>query len=394
MNVLGRFLVVTPFVVLGFACKADKSENWLAPTVAGPIPGITITTPKPVEPGSGARVAVDTQPITLIVDNSSSNGPRPLSYAFEVAADANFTTKVFTREGISPGSGRTSLRLPDALATGRTYFWRSQAQDGANSSGFSSPVSFSVFTPVIIGAPALLAPGNNTKVTSSRPTFTWSNAPTSGPVVGITYEIEVGENDAFVPRFVIWATPQSAGQTSTQLPIDGPLSKYFFWHVRGFDTVASSVGPWSETRAFQMPDPPSTGGGGGGGAPVPSGPGCPTGPKTPDQLVACVASVKARVLAAGINLNHGPGECGRFEVTKRVAWELRADSVGLMAKVGSQNGCSATNTLDEPKYGVDVVMYPDGTFADILCGGGDGNTPCWGTGTTSPSLWRAPFNPN
>lgn len=393
MNVLGRFLVVAPFVVLGFACKAEKSENYLAPTVAGPIPGIVITAPKPVEPGAGARVAVDKQPITLIVDNSSSNGPRPLNYAFEVAADASFTTKVFTREGISPGSGRTSLRLPDALATGRTYFWRSQAQDGANASGFSSPVSFSVFTPVVIGAATLLTPGTNTKVSSSRPTFTWANAPTSGPVVAVTYEIEVAENDAFSPRFVIWATPESAGQTSTVLPVDGPLGKYFFWHVRGFDTAASSVGPWSETRAFQMPDLPSPGGGG-GGSPVPSGPGCPTGPKTPAQLVACVASVKARVLAAGINLNHGPGECGRFEVTKRVAWELRADGVGLMAKFGSQNGCSATNTTDEPKYGVDVVMYPDGTFADILCGGGDGNTPCWGTGTTTPSLWRAPFNPD
>jgi hypothetical protein len=392
MNVLSRLLVVAPFVVLGFACKAEKSENWLAPTVAGPIPGITITAPKPVEPGSGARVAVDKQPITLIVDNSSSNGPRPLSYAFEIAADANFTTKVFTREGISPGAARTSLRLPDALATGRTYFWRSQAQDGANASGFSSPISFSVFTPVVIAAPALISPGNNTKVTGNRPTFTWANAAKSGPAGNIIYEIEVADNDAFAARFAGWVIDETAGQTSAQLPLDGPLGKYFFWHVRAFDPT--NIGPWSETRAFQMPDAPTPGGGGGGGAPVPSGPGCITGPKTPAQFVACVASVKARVLAAGINLNHGPGECGRFEVTKRVAWELRADGAGLMAKFGSQNGCSATNTLNEPKFGVDVVMYSDGTFADILCGGGDGNTPCWGTGTTTSSLWRPAFNPD
>jgi hypothetical protein len=392
MNVLGRFLVVAPFVVLGFACKADKSENWLAPTVAGPIPGITITAPKPVEPGAGARVAVDKQPITLVIDNSSSNGPRPLSYAFEVAADANFTTKVFTREGISPGSGRTSLRLPDALATGRTYFWRSQAQDGANASGFSSPVSFSVFTPVVINAPALISPGSNAKVTSPRPTFTWANAAKSGPAGNIIYEIEVADNDAFAARFAGWVVDETAGQTSATLPSDGPLGKYFFWHVRAFDPT--NIGPWSETRAFQMPDLPTPSGGGGGGGSVPSGPGCPTGPKTPEQLTACVASVKARVLAAGINLNHPPGECGRFEVTKRVAWDLRADGVGLMAKFGPSNGCSATNTTNEPKYGVDVVMYQDGTFADILCGGGDGNTPCWGTGTTSSNLWRPPFNPD
>src|SRR4029453_5141673 len=133
------------------------------------------------EPGPGGGVAVDKQPITLIVDNSSSNGPRPLNYAFEVAADASFTTKVFTREGISPGSGRTSLRLPDALATGRTYFWLSQAKDGANGSGFSSPVTLRVFTPVVVAAPTLISPGSNTKVTSPRPTFPWANAAKSGP---------------------------------------------------------------------------------------------------------------------------------------------------------------------------------------------------------------------
>src|SRR5262245_3574111 len=104
MTVAGRLLVVAPFVLLGLACRAEKSENWLAPTVAGPIPGITITAPKPVEPGSGARVASDNQPITLIIDNATSNGPRPLSYAFEIAADSNFATKVFTRDGVTPGS--------------------------------------------------------------------------------------------------------------------------------------------------------------------------------------------------------------------------------------------------------------------------------------------------
>jgi hypothetical protein len=38
-----------------------------------------------------------------------------------VAADADFNTKVATREGIEPGSdGKTSYRLPDALAADRT----------------------------------------------------------------------------------------------------------------------------------------------------------------------------------------------------------------------------------------------------------------------------------
>jgi hypothetical protein len=287
MNLLGRLVLVASVVVIAFGCTAEKSENWLAPTVAGPIPGITITAPNPIDPGSGARVPSDRQPITLVVGNASSNGPRPLSYAFEIATDTNFTTKVFTRDGISGGSGRTSLRLPDALATGRTYFWRAQAQDGANSSAFSTPVSFSVFTPVVIGAPPLGTPANNEKVASRRPTFTFGNAPRTGPAGAISYEVEVAENDAFAGRFAGWVVGETAGVISAQLPLDGPFGKYFFWHVRAFDSANS--GPWSETRAFVMPDaPPPTGGGGGGGAPT--GPPCPSGPKTPEQVVACVAA--------------------------------------------------------------------------------------------------------
>ena len=159
MNVLGRFLVVTPFVVLGFACKADKSENWLAPTVAGPIPGITITTPKPIEPGSGARVAVDTQPITLIVDNSSSNGPRPLSYAFEVAADASFTTKVFTAKVFRLGpAGRVcdcrtlSQRAAPTFGDHRLKTARTRAGFRLRSASASSPLSSSALQHCLLPA--------------------------------------------------------------------------------------------------------------------------------------------------------------------------------------------------------------------------------------------------
>jgi hypothetical protein len=286
MNVLGRLIVVAPIALLAFGCTAEKSENWLAPTVAGPIPGITITPPGPVDPGSGARVPSDRQPITLIVNNASSNGPRPLSYVFEIATDANFANKVFTRDGISPGSGRTSLRLPDPLATGRTYFWRAQALDGANSSPYSSAISFSVFTPVVISAPPLVAPANNEKVSSGRPTFTWANAPRTGPAGAISYEIEVAESDAFASRFAGWVVAETSGQTSATLPTDGGFAKYFFWHVRAFDSA--NTGPWSETRAFLMPDMPTASGGGGGGGPT--GPPCPSGPKTPQQVVACVAA--------------------------------------------------------------------------------------------------------
>src|SRR5205823_673679 len=110
-----------------------KSSTPLSPNVAGPIPGVDISAPKMLEPAAGQRIPVDRQPLTLLIENAGSSGVRPITYSFEVATDANFNTKVFSRDGVTPGDGgRTSLRLQDALASGHTYFWRVRAADGAN----------------------------------------------------------------------------------------------------------------------------------------------------------------------------------------------------------------------------------------------------------------------
>src|ERR1700676_5563967 len=150
---LSLMCVIPAFVAMA-ACAASKSADPLSPTVAGPIPGVNITSPSLMQPGSGAKVAVDQQPLTLTVGNAATSGVRPLTYVFEIAADASFANLVFARDGIAPGaSGQTSLKLPDALATARTYFWHARAQDGANTGPFSPTSAFDVFTPIVIGAP-------------------------------------------------------------------------------------------------------------------------------------------------------------------------------------------------------------------------------------------------
>jgi hypothetical protein len=59
----------------------------------------------------------------LTVENAASTGQRPLSYRVEVAADAGFSTMVFSKDGITPGgNGRTSVQVADKLAADRTYF--------------------------------------------------------------------------------------------------------------------------------------------------------------------------------------------------------------------------------------------------------------------------------
>jgi len=159
------------------ACEASKSSNPLSASVAGPIPGVNISAPKMLEPGANARIAVDRQPVTLLIENASTTGVRPLSYAFDVAIDANFNNKVFSRDGIAAGDGgRTSLRLSDSLAPGRTYFWRARAEDGANSGPYAAAAGFEVFTPIVIESPAPVSPAPNATVDGLRPKFIVTNA--------------------------------------------------------------------------------------------------------------------------------------------------------------------------------------------------------------------------
>jgi hypothetical protein len=91
-------------VVVTTACAAEKSSNPLTPTVAGPIPGVDITAPKVLTPVA-TKIPVDSQPVTLLAENASSSGVRPLTYSFEIATDTGFANKVFVREDVAPGEG-------------------------------------------------------------------------------------------------------------------------------------------------------------------------------------------------------------------------------------------------------------------------------------------------
>jgi hypothetical protein len=269
---------LAPVVVIGAAtlglnaCGFSKSSNPLSPSVAGPIPGVSITPPTLMQPSNGANFAVAQQPITLTVGNATTSGVRPLTYSFEVAVDVNFTNKIFTRSSITPGtSGQTSLPLPSALATGYTYYWRAQAQDGANTGAFSPASSFSVFTPIVINAPVPVSPINNATVSSLTPALTFTDATRSGPVGTITYAIELALDNAFANRVAVWTLSEQPNQTQFTAPQALAYATQYYWHVRAADPTTS--GPWSATVVFQTlaapvvvaPPPPAPGSGNSGG---------------------------------------------------------------------------------------------------------------------------------
>ena len=259
------------FVFLGIAatvaaCEINKTESPLSPSVAGPIAGVEISAPKLLEPVSGAVIAGDRQPITLLIENASSTGQRPLNYAFEVASDAGFSNLAFTQEGITPGAnGRTELTLSTALATGRSYYWRAKAQDGANAGPYSATMGFNVFTPVVFDKPIAISPVGGAKVTSSTPEFVFSNAARTGSPGLVTYVIEVASNSAFAGILAAWQFTEQPGQTRFTAPSALPSGALLYWHVRAFE---STLGPWSDTSTFTTPTPsiPNTGGGGSTGS--------------------------------------------------------------------------------------------------------------------------------
>src|SRR6185295_8596761 len=133
------------------ACEATKSSNPLSPSVAGPIGGVSITAPKPLEPAQGVKFKEAEQPIRLMIENSSTTGQRPITYTFEVSADTSFATKLFARSAVPPGDGRTSVQV-DRLDLGKAYYWRVRAEDGANTSTYSTS-QFEVLPKAQLGTP-------------------------------------------------------------------------------------------------------------------------------------------------------------------------------------------------------------------------------------------------
>lgn len=109
-------------------------------------------------------------------------------------------------------------------------------------------------------------------------------------------------------------------------------------------------------------------GGGGSGqtcANVPTAMACLVTTRHYQELVK---RVKDYLVAKGTDIT---GYCGAFEITKRVAWALRDEGVGLLRTIHSSqcNGLAAGN-----------IAYKDNSGADILDDVGGRNTPQWNPG--------------
>lgn len=337
--------------VFGLAgCEAAKSSNPTAPTVAGPIPGVNITAPVLLEPAQGFKFKESEQPIRLVVKNATSSGVRTLTYNFEVSADSGFTSKVFSRSGVTSGDGQTSVQI-DRLEIGRTYYWRAWAEDGANT-GAMATAGFEIYPKPAVTAPGPVAPVNNEQVATTTPAIRVSNAAFVGPVGSLVYEFQVATDQAFTKLIAAAIIAEGSGQTtfnSSALTHGATM----FWRARAGD--GETFSGWSTTQVFRTPaapkptpvPAPAPGGGGGGGGSCASRDG--------NFIIQCIGNKYPDRLAAGVSLQQRKdnmaflrdriieaGRCGGLDL----GWNLKRGGPELSIDFISQRVNGAVDGID------------------------------------------------
>ncbi len=267
--------LIVPLALAAAACEVTKSANPLSPNIAGPIPGVEITSPKLLEPANGQQFKATDPPSTLLIENASSTGVRPLYYRIEVAADHGFTKILFAQAKQTPGAnGRTSVALPRGLSPDKAYYWRARAEDGANTGPYAGTSKFQLLAPVTIAPPTPIDPVGGKTVTTTSLVFRASNSHRTGPAGNIYYRFEVAASPSFSPLVKTATVPEGASRTEAHLGGFSYNARYY-WRVRASDPDTTSA--WSATESF-VTEPP---------APPPPTPGAPCLANDPLSILQC-----------------------------------------------------------------------------------------------------------
>ncbi|MBN2356401.1 T9SS type A sorting domain-containing protein [candidate division KSB1 bacterium] len=122
---------------------------------------------------------------------------------------------------------------PTNLAVG-TYYWRVRTQINSDLSNWTSIWHFSI----VIQAPMLISPFNNTRITNRTPTFDWSNT------MGATsYDLQISEQSDFSTLLYDVSTVTSNYALTTELPLGT-----YYWRVRAW--VDADVTVWTAPFSF------------------------------------------------------------------------------------------------------------------------------------------------
>ena len=209
----------------------------------------SVTVPRAVLPAVGAQIKNLDQPVTLVVANAVITQATAVTYTFEVASDAAFANKVYTRTGVAAGSnGQTSLTI-DKLGPGADYYWHARAEGGGTVGPFNAARLFTIGQAIVINAATPISPIANV-ATGARPALTVTNAISSGPVGPLTYKFEIATNPGFSPVAITASVPQGTARTTYQTPVDFAGETTIFWRVTVIDATNGVTGPTSAPASF------------------------------------------------------------------------------------------------------------------------------------------------
>ena len=209
---------------------------------------VTLTTPQLVTPTDNQQIPFASQPVTLTIKNAVTTGSAALTYTFQVASDAAFSSIVYSKDGVAEGAGgQTSLRI-DALAGSKTYFWRASAV----SNGFAGPATkgraFVIGPPVVLQNPVNLSPASGAAV-NGTPVLTVNNIGKTGPAGVITYKFDVSNSSAFSSIVFTSTVTEKSGQTSVSVTSALPNGTYF-WRVQASDAANGITTAVSSATSF------------------------------------------------------------------------------------------------------------------------------------------------
>jgi hypothetical protein len=172
-----------------------------------------------------------------------------VTYTFEVATDAGFTTTVQTKDTVAEGSGgQTSIKL-DPLAAARDYYWHARAAGGGTTGVFGAVSTFTVGPAIVLSAPIAVRPASGAQ-TGGRPSFTVTNATPQGPAGPITYRFDISASAAFTPVLMTATVPETARLTTFTPTTDLPANTTLYWRATALDAVNGIASGPSVAQSF------------------------------------------------------------------------------------------------------------------------------------------------
>lgn len=200
-------------------------------------------------PADGARVP--TGHPTLVLNNGQSPEGLPLTYEFDLYADAALTVPVPGTSGVPETPLRTQWTVVTNLVEDQTYWWRARAHDGFSASAWTSVASFTVDqgnAPPFAPIPDTPAPG--ARVATRDVTLAVRNA-RDPEFDNLVYDFRLATDPAMSAIVAsINDVAETPGTTSWHVPSLLDEDATYWWQSRARDAFGAS--PWFDPVSFTV----------------------------------------------------------------------------------------------------------------------------------------------